>query len=62
MKCICEIVKEGYPETISIGNWINMYMVKKDGEYYIEAVADGKARMILNYCPVCGRKLEEDDE
>ena len=60
MKCICEIVKEGYPEMISIGNWVNMYMSKEGNEYYIEAVADGKARMILNYCPVCGKKLEED--
>ena len=61
MKCVCEIVKEGYPETISIGTYVNMYMVKEDDEYYIEAVSDGKAVMRLNYCPKCGRKLEEDD-
>ena len=61
MKCICEIVKEGYSETISIGTYVNMYMTKKDGEYYIEAISDGKATMRLNYCPKCGRKLEEDD-
>lgn len=61
MKCVCEIVKEGYPETISIGAYVNMYMVKEDDEYYIEAVSDGKAVMRLNYCPKCGRKLVEDD-
>ena len=62
MKCICNMVKEGYPEIISIGTYVNMYIVKKDDEYYIEAIADGKACLKLNYCPKCGRKLEEDDE
>ena len=61
MKCICSMVKEGYPEIISIGTYVNMYIVKKDGEYYIEAKADGNAYLKLNYCPKCGRKLEEDD-
>ena len=61
MKCICETVREGHSETISIGAYVNMYMVKEDDEYYIEAVSDGKAVMRLNYCPKCGRKLEEDD-
>ena len=61
MKCVCELVKEGYPEEVSIGNLVNMYMSKEDDEYYIEAVSDGKAVMRLNYCPKCGRKLVEDD-
>ena len=61
MKCICEMVREGHSETISIGAYVNIYMRKEYGEYYIEAVSDGKAVMRLNYCPKCGRKLEEDD-
>ena len=61
MKCICETVREGYSETISIGTYVNIYMRKEYGEYYIEAKADGNAYLKLNYCPKCGRKLEEDD-
>ncbi len=62
MKCVCELVKEDYPEKLSIGNWVDMYISKEGDEYYIEAVGDGKAYLKLNYCPKCGRKLEEDDE
>lgn len=61
MKCVCELIKEGHSEKLSTGNWNDIYMRKEDGKYYIEAVADGKAVMRLNYCPKCGRKLEEDD-
>ena len=61
MKCICELIKEGHSETISIGTYVNIYMRKEYGEYYIEAKADGNAYLKLNYCPKCGRKLEEDD-
>lgn len=61
MKCICETVREGHSETISIGAYVNIYMRKEYGEYYIEAKADGNAYLKLNYCPKCGRKLEEDD-
>ena len=62
MKCICELIKEGHSETISIGTYVNIYMRKEYGKYYIEAKADGNAYLKLNYCPKCGRKLEEDDE
>lgn len=61
MKCICETVKEGHSETISIGTYVNIYMRKEYDEYYIEAKADGNAYLKLNYCPKCGRKLKEDD-
>ena len=61
MKCICELIKEGHSETISIGTYVNIYMRKEYGEYYIEAKADGNAYLKLNYCPKCGRKLEEDE-
>ena len=61
MKCICELIKEGYSEKLSIGAWVDIYMRKEDGKYYIEAIADGNAYWELNYCPECGRKLKEDD-
>ena len=61
MKCICELIKEGHSEKLSVGDWNDIYMRKEDGKYYIEAIADGNAYWTLNYCPKCGRKLEEDD-
>ena len=61
MKCICETVRGGHSEIISIGAYVNIYMREEHGEYYIEAKADGNAYLKLNYCPKCGRKLEEDD-
>ena len=59
MKYICELIKEGHSEKLSIGDWVDIYMRKEDGEYYIEAIADGNAYWELNYCPICGRKLKE---
>ena len=61
MKCVCELIKEGQSEKFSVGSWVDIYMRKEDGKYYIEAIADGNAYLTLNYCPKCGRKLEEDD-
>ena len=60
MKCRCELIKGGCSEKLSIGDWVDIYIRKEDGEYYIEAIADGNAYLKLNYCPKCGRKLEED--
>ena len=62
MKCICELIKEGHSEKLSVGDWNDIYMRKEYGKYYIEAIADGNAYLRLNYCPKCGRKLKEDDE
>ena len=61
MKCICELIKEGHSEKLSVGDWNDIYMRKEYGKYYIEAIADGNTYLRLNYCPKCGRKLEEDD-
>ena len=62
MKCVCELIKEGQSEKLSVGSWVDIYMRKEYGKYYIEAIADGNAYLTLNYCPKCGRKLEEDDD
>ena len=61
MKCVCKFIKEGQSKKLSVGSWVDIYMRKEDGKYYIEAIADGNAYLTLNYCPKCGRKLEEDD-
>ena len=61
MKCVCKLIKEGQSKKLSVGSWVDIYMRKEDGKYYIEAIADGNAYLTLNYCPKCGRKLEEDD-
>ena len=56
-KCICD-VKEGEEKEISKGQWVDLYITLNDDEYRIEAVADGRASMYINYCPMCGRNLE----
>ena len=61
MKCICELVEEGCSEYLLVGDWVDICIKKEDSKYYIEALADGNAYLKLNYCPKCGRKLEEDD-
>ena len=61
VKGVCELIKEGLSEKLSVGDWNDIYMRKEYGNYYIEAIADGNAYLRLNYCPKCGRKLEEDD-
>ena len=43
MKCICELIKEGHSEKLSVGDWNDIYMRKEYGKYYIEAIADGNA-------------------
>ena len=61
MKCICESIEDGHSERLSVGDWVDIYMRKEYGKYYIEAIADGNAYWELIYCPKCGRKLKEDD-
>ena len=58
-KCICDL-KEGEEKLITIGDWVNLYILLRDKEYWLIANADGRAEMMLHYCPVCGRKLEEE--
>jgi hypothetical protein len=57
--CICN-VKEGEEKLISVGDWVNLYIELICGEYWISGVADGNAIMKINYCPICGRKLEKE--
>lgn len=57
-ECICYGLKEGKQKLISNGSYVDLYMRLLDGEYYIEAICDGRASMKIDYCPCCGRKLE----
>ena len=58
MKCICEDLIEGVDRKIAVGDWNDMYILKQRGDYYIKAISDGYVSIKINYCPICGRKLE----
>lgn len=59
-KCAYQELKNGQSEQIAKGNWNDLYIGKEDNEYYIEAQADGNARIKIDHCPFCGRKLGEN--
>jgi hypothetical protein len=58
MECLCQL-KDNEEKLITEGYWINLYIYKEYGEYFIKALSDGRADMKIDYCPKCGRKLEE---
>ena len=57
MNCICDL-KDREEKEITKGSWVDLYITFRDGDYIIEAIADGISSMFINYCPICGRKLE----
>jgi hypothetical protein len=60
-KCICELNK-GEEKLITKGSWVNLYISRDNyDEYWIEAISDGRASMKIDYCPKCGKKLEENE-
>lgn len=61
MNCICKKIEKGEKEYVSHGDW-NSIAIERDeyGEYYIVAIGDGKAYLKLNYCPKCGRGLNDE--
>ena len=52
MKCICEDLKDGVDKEIEQGDWNTMYILKQGG-------GDGCVSVSINYCPKCGRKLND---
>ena len=60
-KCICDL-KEKEEKRITHGDWVDLYIKLEDKEYWIVAEAEGNAMMKIEYCPKCGRKLEEFEE
>lgn len=59
--CICTL-EEKERKLVSVGDWVNLYIYLNDKEYWIVGEADGTAMMKIDYCPKCGRKLEEEVE
>ena len=40
------------------GGYVGLYMgIDKNGKYYLSAIGDDEVRKEINYCPICGRKL-----
>lgn len=59
-KCICE-VSESEEKLIDEGSYVNLYISRDEYGYWINAIADGRASMKIDYCPKCGRKLSDDE-
>lgn len=57
-ECICNL-EEGEEKLIRRGSWNDLYLRLSNGEYRINAIADGIASMKIEYCPKCGKKLGE---
>jgi hypothetical protein len=55
-KCICDL-KEREEKLLREGSWVNLYISREHGEYFIVALSDGRATMRIHYCPQCGKKL-----
>ncbi len=59
--CICDL-KNGEEKLICNGNWNTLYIERDHDEFYLVAKADGNVSMRLNYCPECGRVLNNELE
>lgn len=57
--CICDL-KINEENHICNGNWNSLYIERNIDGYYIVASGEGEAHMKINYCPKCGKKLEEE--
>lgn len=46
--------------TLADGAWTGLYIgIDRNDDYYLSAMGDDEARCVINYCPMCGRKLKE---
>lgn len=58
--CICDLnVNE--KKLITDGCWNSLYIERNKYDYFIVASGDGNAYMKINYCPKCGRRLEDEE-
>ena len=55
-ECICDI-KEGIELKIEEGNWVDLYIYRKESGYWIVGEGDGRSYLKINYCPICGKRL-----
>lgn len=59
--CKCIDLERGSERELVKGCFNYLYLKRnREDNYYIIAIADGVAEMKINYCPFCGRKLEND--
>lgn len=56
--CICNL-KVNEENHICDGFWNSLYIERNKDGYYIVASSEGNVYMKINYCPLCGRKLED---
>lgn len=56
--CICDI-EIGERKYICDGDFNSLCIRREIFCYYIEAKGDGSAEIKINYCPMCGRTLED---
>ena len=56
--CICDI-EIGEKKYICDGEFNSLCIRREMFCYYIEAKGDGSAEIKINYCPICGRTLED---
>lgn len=59
--CICDL-KNGEEKLIRKGDWNYLYIGRDQDEYYLIAKGDGNVNMQLNYCPKCGKVLNNELE
>lgn len=58
MKCACKMVEKESREYICDSDWASIAIERnKWNEYYLLVIGDETAKMLINYCPLCGRKL-----
>ena len=56
--CICSL-KEGEEKLLNGDSWIDLNISLTFGKYEIYASSeDGMASKQINYCPICGAKIE----
>ena len=62
---MCEYCQQDYQQTLSDEGGLTLEIIKEDKKYGIESVFNGKHEHMytftkINYCPMCGRKLDEE--
>ncbi len=55
---ICTNLEENKIYKIT-GSWVDLEIKRMYEDVVIQAYGDGVATMTINYCPMCGRKLNK---
>ena len=57
--CICDLEKNEQRH-LKDGDYNTLYIVREYFTYYIKAEGDGCVWLPINFCPLCGRNLEDE--